>query len=129
MAWTKTKSDADTYFGVNNDVRHYEWVSHSDGLRTAAFNQAIRTIESVLGGGLSDPVISTNAGYRPDYAVYEEALWILQNTEITNANDGTPAVIDLAEDAESKTIERKEVLLSPKARRFLQLNFTKIVRG
>ena len=129
MAWTKTKSDADTYFGLNNHVKHYEWVSYSDGMRTAAFTQSLRTLESVLGVTLSDETITTNSGYRPDYAVYEQAIWILENTEIKNSKEQAPAVINLTSDEKSQTTERKEILLSPEARRYLRMNFIKIARG
>ena len=128
MAWTKTKADADTYFGVNNDIRHYEWVSFKDGLRTAAVAQAKREIESVFGAELTDPTKTTNAGYRPDFAVFEQALWILQTTE-TKFGGEQAVVIDLLKDDEAQVAKRKEKLLSPKAQRWLCLNFVKMVRG
>jgi len=126
---TTTKSTMDTYFGINNDTRHWEYVSFSDGLRTAAFNQAVREIESVLGKELTDPS-NTSDDYieRVDYAVYEQALWILQQTNINKGKEGE-AVIDLAKDEEYQTIERKEKLLSPKAARYLRLDFIRIARG
>ena len=126
---TTTKTTCDAYYGINNDVRHWEWVSFSDGLRTAAFNQAVREIESVLGKELYDPSDTTNdRTYRPDNAVYEQALWTLQQTS-TNKGDEGDSVIDLAKDEEYRTIERKELLLSPKCRRYLRLDFIRMVRG
>jgi hypothetical protein len=130
MSWSITKADADTYFGINNDIRHWEWTSFSDGIRTAAIAQAKREIESALGAELSDVSISTtNTGYRPDYAVFEQAIWTLKKSD-TKFGKESLAVVDLTKDEEkNESSSRKEKLLSPKAQRYLQLNFVKMVRG
>lgn len=130
MAWTKTKVDADAYFGVSNDIRHWEWTSFKDGTRVAAVAQAKREIESVLGYELDDSSISTtNTGYRPDYAQFEQALWCLQTTTTLFGKD-QQQVIDLTKNEDDKkNIQRKEKLLSPKAQRYLQLNFLRMVRA
>ena len=125
---TTTKATMDAYFGINNDVRHWEYVSFSDGLRTAAFNQAVRELESVLGRTLSDPTTTSDTVERVDYAIYEQALWTLENTTVTKGDDGG-AVVDLAKDEQFDTIQRKELILAPKARRYLRMDFIKIARG
>ena len=126
---TTTKTSMDAYFSVSNDVRFHEYTSFSDGLRTAAFNQSVRELESVLGYELSDPNDVTDyTGQRLDYAVYEQSLWILQNTVIKKGQEGQ-VVIDLAKDDEYQTVQRKEMLLAPKCRRYLRIDFIKAVRG
>ena len=126
---TTTKATMDTYFGINNDVRHWEYVSFSDGLRTAAFNQAVRELESVLGKELYDPTDTTNDRIeRVDYAVYEQALWTLQTTVVNKGKEGD-TVIDLSKDEEYETTQYKEKMLAPKARRYLRIDFIKIARG
>ena len=125
---TTTKATMDAYFGINNDVRHWEYASFSDGLRTAAFNQAVRELESVLGRTLSDPTTTSDTVERVDYAIYEQALWTLENTTVTKGDDGG-AVVDLAKDEQFDTIQRKELILAPKARRYLRMDFIKIARG
>lgn len=130
MAWTKTVTDANTYFGINSDIRHWEWDSFSLGIRTAAVAQAKREIESALGIELTDEsIINTNYGYRPDYAVFEQALWTLQTTD-TKFGKEQQQVVDLTKDEEKiQSASRKEKILCPKAQRYLQLNFIKMVRG
>lgn len=126
---TTTKATMDNYFGINNDVRYWSYISFSDGMRLAAFNQAVREIQSVLGQELYDPSDTTDyTGIREDLAVYEQAYWILENTEIKKGQEGK-VVIDLAKDEEYNTVQRKELLLSPKARRYLRQDFIRIARG
>ena len=125
---TTTKTSMDTYFAIDNDLRHHEYVSFSDGLRIAAFNQAVRELESILGGELSDPTDLTDyTGQRLDYACYEQALWLLEKTKIQKGDEYQ--VIDYAKDEEFDVVQRKELIISPKASRYLRINFIRMVRG
>ena len=128
MSFTKTRTDADTYFRPDNHLNANDWRSYTTDERDAAFAQAQREIEVYLYRSLVDP--ASGATYRDDYAAYEQALFILQHTP-RQKSTGIQAVVDLAEDSEDqdKTIPRRGTTLSPQAQRFLGLNRVKMVRG
>ena len=127
MAWTKTKADCDTYFHPDNHVKSYNWRSYTVDEQNAAFNQAYRELTANQGRDLEDPTTDTQV-YRDDYAVYEQALWILQNTP-RQGSSGVPQVIDLAKDEEKEILDRKGVLISPDAKMYFELSSIKMVRG
>lgn len=128
MAFTKTIDDADQYFYPSNHINSYDWRKYDSDTREAAFNQAKREIETILGAALSDPV--DGSYIRHDYALYEQALYILENTKRQEI-DGQDDVIDMADsDKEKKEAPtRIGVLLAPMAKRYLGLNMIKIIRG
>lgn len=127
MGFTATLSDADQYFRPNNHLNAYDWSKVETDQRTAAFNQAKRELEVYLDRDLEDPVTATEK-YRDDYALFEQALYILMKTPRTKGPGGS-AVIDLAKDEEKEEIETQGLNISPMAQRFLMLNRVKLVRG
>ena len=68
-----------------------------------------------------------NQNFRPDYAIFEQAFFILDNTARTRTSSAG------AEQIESTMYQQQErttgVGLSPQATRFLQLNRIQATRG
>lgn len=126
MTWTMTRSDVDDYFKPNNHILSYTYRKYGDDERDAAFAQAVRELQVSQGRDLVDPV--TGDVYRDDYAVAEQVLFILENTPRQLA-EGVPQVIDLAHADEKPLLDRKGVLISPQALRYMAINRIKMVRG
>ena len=53
MAYTKTITDANTYFGTDNHVKTYDWTSYETAERTASLAQAQRELEVYLNREIS----------------------------------------------------------------------------
>lgn len=127
VLFTKTAGDADQYFSPDNHVSAYDWTIFKPNERQAGFNQAVRELEVFLDRDMVDPTSATQR-YRDDYAVFEQALFILKETGRTASPGGT-AIKTLKTAAEKTKAERQGVTVSPMAQRFLELNRIKLVRG
>ena len=126
MAFTKTVADADNFFLPNNHIQAYEWRKYSTTDKTAAFTQALRELQANQGREMQDP--ATTDTYRDDYAVFSQALWILERTP-RQLMDGQDEVIDITKDDEKKNVERKGILICPEAKMYLGRSSIKMVRG
>jgi len=124
---------ADAYFATDNHIRALDWSEFSDDEKKASLNQAEREVNLYLGTDLEENFDATdwpadwNKNFRPDSAVFEHGLFILENTARTKTSGNG------AESIESEEYQREErttgVGLSPQATRFLQLNRMQIERG
>lgn len=126
-------TQADTYFGVTNHILHFDWAKNTEDERTAGLAQAEREINLYLGINLEtdyndqDFPISDFENFRPDYAIFEQAYFILDNTARTRTS-GTGAKMIESDDYQKE--ERiSGVGISPQATRFLQLNRIQLCRG
>ena len=124
--YTKTIVDADRYFSPNNHVKGFSWESFSPVEREAAVKQAEREIVVYLGRDLADPADSDV--YRDDYAVFEQALFLLEKTP-HESSPGGGGKKTIAREQEKEDIEKDGVGVSPMAVRFLFKNRIKTVRG
>ena len=125
MAYTKDIDDANTYFASTSHVRSYDWLNYSTDERTAAITQAQREIELYLARDLDDPAATDR--YRDDYACFEQALFILDNTVRTAQSANSAQIIASPDDEERDKFYG--VTLAPQARRFLGLHRIRTVRG
>lgn len=116
----------DEYFLPNNHIKSYDYRKFKDDEKEASFNQAVRELIANQGRELVDP--DTDDVYRDDYAIFEQALFILINTPRRGADGGMP-VIDLAEKDEKNILERKGKLVSPEAALYLRMNRVQMIRG
>lgn len=124
---------ADTYFGVSNHIRHFDWNEYTDDERTAAIIQAERELDAHLGLVLEDEYSSTSfpiaaaPSFRPDYAVFEHGFYLLENTARTRTASGGAEMIESEgyQEAE-KTVG---VGIAPEALVFLRVNRIQIERG
>ena len=124
MAWTKTRDDCDAYWRPDLRVKANKWRGYDDELRDAAFNQAVDDLKLYLNRTLCDP--SAGQGiYRDDYAVYEQALYILENTNIQELA-GADAVVKIGRNEEFRVDDN---WLSPQALRYLYVSRLRVARG
>jgi hypothetical protein len=123
MAFTKTISDCNAYYQPDNHVKANKWRAFDDVLRNAAFVQAQRDIKVYLNRTLDDPLSADI--YRDDYAVYEQALYMLENGNIQKTAGASKAV-KIGRNEEHREDDN---WLSPQALRYMQMSMVKIARG
>ena len=130
---TEKLTQADTYYGAANHIRSIDWSKNTDDEQKAGLNQAQREVDLYLGINLEEDYsdqdfpISDFENFRPDYAIFEHALFILENTARTRASGSG------AQEIESEEYQEEErnngVTMAPQAARFLQLNRIQLQRG
>ena len=126
-------TQANTFFGVNSHILAHDWAKISEDDRKAALVQAEREANLYLGIDLelsydaTDFPLAECPNFRPDYAIFEHAYFILDNTARTEGGaDGTKRI----ESVEYQKEERNDGLtLAPQATRYLRRNRVRIVRG
>ena len=126
-------AQANAYFDPSNGVVGYDWAQHTDTEKKGALNQAEREIDLYKGWDMEEAYSTTDfpisgcKNFRPDFAVFEHAFFILENTARTNtATDGKVMI-------ESEEYQKEEkqtgVTMSPQATRWLGSNRISIQRG
>lgn len=126
-------TQADAFFASGNHIQSLDWLSYPDAERKAGLLQSEREIDSHLGIALETSYSTTsfpiteNSSFRPDYAVFEHALFLLNNTaRMRTAAHG-------AEMIESEEYQKQEVKfgvgISPMAIVYLRLNNIQVERG
>lgn len=124
---------ADVYYGVTSHIRANDWAAFSENEQKAALTQAEREVDLYLGVNLEENYDDTsfpvdwNLNFRPDYAIFEHALFILDNTARTKTGTDGAQLIESEEYQEEEAVSG--VGLSPQASRFLTLNRIQIERG
>lgn len=125
MAYSKTITDANTYFAATNHVRALDWANYSTNERTGALAQAKRELELFIGRDVEDPAASDH--FRDDYAIFEQAMYILDNTVRTVSSQNSAQMIDTPE---TEQRERDYGLtICPIAQKFLARQRLRISRG
>lgn len=124
---------ANTYYGVNSHIRAHDWAAETEDDKKAALVQAEREVNLYLGTDMETTFDATsfpvtgNPNFRPDYAIFEHALFILDNTARKKSGS------DGAGFTESSIYQIQErdtgVGISPQALRFLTMNRIQISRG
>ena len=121
---------AETYFSPMNHIRAASWARYSEEQKTAALAQAARILARAT--GLTDVVteIESDEWVNPTYAIFEQALFMLQNLPMTNS-DETLAVPEASDPtSESKARKADTRLLAPEAVRWLTVDYgVEISRG
>ena len=127
-------AQADAYYAAASHISSVDWLEHNEeDARKAGLVQAEREIDMYLGTCLEDNYVETdfptdyNKNFRPDYAVFEQALFILDNTARTRSNGSGMKMIESALYQEEE--RTTGVPISPQATRFLRLNRLQAVRG
>ena len=125
MAYSKTITDANTYFSATNHVRALDWANYSTNERTGALAQSKRELELFIGRNVEDPASSDH--FRDDYAIFEQAMYILDNTVRTVSSQNSAQMID------TPTTELRErdygLTICPIAQKFLARQRLRISRG
>ena len=125
MAYTKTITDANTYYAATNHIKAFDWAQYSTDERTGGLAQAQREVEVYLNRDLSDPTAGDR--YRDDYAIFEQALFILEETVRTReSTTGAELVETVNTEAQEKYYG---VVYAPMAMRYMALQRRRIVIG
>lgn len=125
--------EADDYFSPTSHILAYDWAKFLDDEKKASLNQAEREVNLYLGISLETEYSSTSfplsdwCNFRPDYAIFEHAFFILDNTARTSISSSG------AKQIESEDYQKEErssgVPMSPQAMRYLRMNRLQITRG
>ena len=123
---------ADAYYAEGNHIRALDWAECSANGQKAGLAQAEREINLYIGMDLEEQFDTTdlpatwNKNFRPDYAVFEQALFILDNTARTRDASG----VEMIESEKYQQEERNQgVGMSPQATRFLTITRSQTTRG
>lgn len=110
---------AEAYFAPTNHIRSAHWAIFESEQKAAAIAQAKRILNRACRSKDIETDFETDEDSNPEYAIYEQALYMLQNLPMANA-DETFAVAD-AVDSESATKTRRpdQGIIAPEARRWL----------
>jgi hypothetical protein len=83
-------SDANAYFADDAHVRSKQWAGFDGKLKQAAITQATRQIGRATGQDITTDEIDEPL-YRPDYAIFEQALHLLLTSQaIPNGEQNAP---------------------------------------
>ncbi len=119
---------ADEYFRAGHHVRGGVWGAYSEAQRAAAVASARRILSRGLSRSMRDDLGEYEEGdrYRDDFAVYEQALYMLEHGRIVDTDAGAPYAIavDTGPAPESPT-----GLYSPEALRWLGWTGAAVIRG
>lgn len=94
--------NADAYFSRGNHVRADIWLKFTHEHRAGAVATARRMFEHELKRPLREDETDESLAHREDYACYEQALWLLMGTPVSDAANGDAAGMLLG-DAEPQT--------------------------
>lgn len=99
---TISLANANAYFAPGNNVRSDLWLKFTEEHRNGAIQTARRMFEHELHRKLREDETDESLRHREDYAVYEQALWLLLSTPVSDASTGDAAAM-LVGDAEPQT--------------------------
>ena len=124
---------AQEYFKAVNHHKAAVWSSFSSSkTREGAVTAARRLVARELGRPLNDnePPYREGDRTRQEFAVYEQALWMLENGQISDAAAGDPVpVLTGRPDAADRSRANPNTLLAPEAQRWLSLRNTLTIKG
>ena len=75
----------------------------------------------------SEPVNASDYVYRPDFAVYEQALWMLENGVIANGEQSAPAFVASDPEKPDNVRDSQKALIAPEAMRWLGVTGPRVV--
>jgi len=122
-----SRDNADIYFDASSHVNAAVWAAYTENQRTAAVASARRVLARALRREMNDDEAAYVEGdtERDEYAVYEQALHMLVNGRITDADSGSPYPIAVKPSEELK----RSSYYSEEALRWLGWNGAAAVRG
>lgn len=122
---------AQIYFGGGNHYKAAIWSGFSATHRRGAIASARRVLTRALGRKLKDNELPYKEGdrLRDEYAIYEQALWMLEHGQIADAtgNDPVPVLTGAPEPNVMRTAGAG--LYAPEALRWLGVATAAVIRG
>ena len=96
------------------------WNGFGETQQVAALAHAKRVLNRLINANLDEETIDTaNYIYRPDYAVYEQALWMLENGVIANGEKSAPGFIASDPEKPDNARDSQKAMISPETMRWL----------
>jgi hypothetical protein len=121
-----------TYFEPENHYKAAIWSGFDTERRTAAIATARRILARTLDRTINDDEADYIEGdrTRDEYAIYEQALWMLENGQIADGSGSGPVPI-LTGATDTAGVDNKGVagLYAPEALRWLGWNGVSVIRG
>jgi hypothetical protein len=114
-------SNAEAYFGAANHIKAPTWAAFEPEVKQAAIAQAKRVLnrQARVEDIESELAVDMAGGINPEYAIYEQALWLLSNLPMANA-DNSFAIVEAADpETTSKARKAQVAEISPEAIRWL----------
>jgi hypothetical protein len=122
MATAITKVLADTYFTTH--IEGAIWTGFSDDLRTRAIAHAKEILHRHFGIDMLEQDVDTDIRYYPDRAVYEQALFMLRNSDaVPNGELTASHWLSAGRDGEVKQMDSR--FIAPEAYRWLLIAASK----
>ena len=112
-----------TYFKTDNHLQGHRWASFSEAQQGAAIHQARRILSRILGDELDDAEAAYVEGdsYREEYAVYEQALWMLENSAFPNTQGTGPVYTAETPGTADNIRDSQKQYIAPEALRWLEI--------
>ena len=116
-----TLATANTYFGPTNHLRSFIWQKFQTAQRQAALTHATRIIQRVTGVEPSDTVTTNSYQLRPDLAVCEQALFMLERSPaIADGKEAAPRFLSSQQGSPDDAREEVDPYdIAPEAMRWL----------
>lgn len=112
-------ANAETYFAPTNHIRAASWARFEAEQKAAAIAQAKRILNRACSSDDIEVEFETDEDSKPEYAIYEQALFMLQNLPMVNSDEtlAIPEAADPGSDTKARSPERG--IIAPEARRWL----------
>lgn len=122
---------AQVYFGASSHHKAAVWAAFGAGHRKGAIAAARRVLTRGLGRTLDDSESAYAEGdrTRDEYAVYEQALWMLENGQIADATGNDPVPVLTGQPDASEARSPGAGLYAPEALRWLGVTGAAVIRG
>lgn len=124
--------NAQIYFGAANHHKAAVWAAFGSAARAGAIAAARRVLARALGRTLTDDEAAYAEGdrTRDEYAVYEQALWMLENGQIADATGNDPVpILTGRSDAADGSGDKNFGIFAPEALRWLGWTGAAAIRG
>ena len=120
------KSNADTYF--QSHPRGHSWSAFSDPDREAAIVHAKRLLSRMVRDGLIDETTTDGDFPRHDLAVYEQALWLLQQSPSMRDGNVDAPIPEATDTEEADGVRQAQsMVVAPEARRWIARDGTAVI--
>jgi hypothetical protein len=114
-------SGAEAYFATDNHILAPTWAAFEESVKRAALAQAKRDLSRMAHVANIEAEIAVDMadGVNPEYAIYEQALWMLRNLPRANADASFPVAEATDPETESNARKAQRATFAPEALRWL----------
>lgn len=125
--------NAQIYFSASSHHKAAIWAAFGASHRHGAIAAARRMLSRALGRAMKDDEAAYVEGdrTRDEYAVYEQALWMLEHGQVADAtgSDPVPVLTGQTDPAGKASGDNSFTVLSPEALRWFGWTGAAVIRG